>query len=184
MGYTTDFSGFMHIHSNNENATTNQNAQFVNEELSIEDAVILINGLCGTRRMKRDLSLIADENGLVLGRPSSAYGTFGEFYWNPESTSFGQDRDPSIIDYNNPPNEYLSLWLKWEVVKLDDGEYLLQWNEAEKFYDYVEWLEFINTKILIPNNLVLNGSIDWCGEDSGDKGTITAINNFITVESF
>ncbi len=44
----------------------------------------------------------------------------------------------------------------------------LQWDCNEKFYNYVEWLEYLLENIFIPNNIMLNGEIEWRGEEWDD----------------
>ncbi len=36
------------------------------------------------------------------------------------------------------------------------------WNDMEKFYYYVEWLEFIIECVLVPRGYVLNGDAEYC----------------------
>ena len=59
----------------------------------------------------------------------------------------------------------------------------LTWNGEEKFYEYVEWLEFLIKKFFTPLNYVLSGDVEWIGEDRSDFGTISIKNNTVTVES-
>ena len=59
----------------------------------------LINGLCHTRRMKRDLTKLG-----MSKEEADDYGIEGEFYFPPKTNLFGMDRDASIIDFNKPPS--------------------------------------------------------------------------------
>ena len=62
----------------------------------------------------------------------------------------------------------------------DDGE-SIQWDGNEKFYDYVEWIEYLVKKFFDPWGYVLNGSVEWVGEDPRDVGKIEIINNKVNV---
>jgi hypothetical protein len=55
----------------------------------------------------------------------------------------------------------------------------IQWDGGEKFYEYVEWLEFIIAKFLKPKGYVLNGSVSFRGENFRDAGTIICTNNVV-----
>ncbi|KKL86082.1 hypothetical protein LCGC14_1948340, partial [marine sediment metagenome] len=57
----------------------------------------------------------------------------------------------------------------------------IEWDGGEKFYGYVEWIEYIIEKILKPRSYVLNGKVEWSGEDEDDFGTILVINNKVEV---
>jgi len=128
--------------------------------------------------MKRDLSKIED----ILTDPIDSYGTQGEFYFNNNGFR-GQDKDPSIMEYNSPPSTQPSLWLQWVI---DDAQFkndgkTLQWDQGEKFYYYVEWLEYLIEKIFKPNDVIVSGSVNWRGEEWDDNGTISIDNNNITI---
>lgn len=116
-----------------------------------------------TRRMKRNV----DE----------AFGIEGEFYVLGTG-SFGQGNEPNIIDFNNQPSTQPSLWCQW--TPNEDGT-AIEWDGGEKFYHYNEWLCYIINKILAPNGYVLNGTVTWQGEETGDVGKIHVVDNVITV---
>lgn len=133
-----------------------------NKQLSVDDLNFL-RKLAGTRRMKRKVD--------------PKYGVDGEFYVDGTG-EWGQGRDDNVVDYNTPPETQPSLWLQWEPT--EDGWYL-EWNGGEKFYSYIEWLEYLIEKILKPRGYVLNGVIDWQGEESDDRGIIDVKDNFVMV---
>ena len=91
--------------------------------------------------------------------------------------NFGQDDDPSVIDHNDPPKNQPGLWCQW--VPSADGEGI-EWNGGEKFYYYVEWLNYIIKNFLIPWGLVLNGTVKWRGEDFNDAGKIIVKDNVVS----
>lgn len=148
MGYTTDFTGSFEL-----------------DRPLDDDTYALLKGLSSTRRMKRQ--------GL-----DPKYGTEGEFYFNPNSDDYGQERDESIVDYNAPPSTQPSLWCQWEPTK-ERTE--IVWNQMEKFYNYTEWIAYLVDRILKPRGYVLNGAVEWQGEDSDDFGRIVIGNNAVFV---
>jgi hypothetical protein len=112
-----------------------------------------------TRRMKRN----TDE----------VFGVDGEFFVFGGG-NFGQDHEANVVDYNKSPSTQPGLWCQWKPTSDLMG---IEWDEGEKFYYYTEWLVYLINKILAPNGYVLNGSVEWDGEDRGDYGTITVIDN-------
>jgi len=130
----------------------------------LDDATFaLLKGLACTRRMKRK------------GLDPAVYGVDGEFYYK-EGSDMGQEHDDNIVDYNTPPSTQPGLWLQWTPL---DDRITIEWDGGEKFYNYVEWLEYIVDKILAPRGYKLSGEVYWDGEDSEDKGKITVKNNKI-----
>lgn len=57
-------------------------------------------------------------------------------------------------------------YCQWVLTKQRDG---LEWDGNEKFYDYVEWLQFIQDRILKPNGVELTGTVSYSGEDTTDN---------------
>lgn len=160
MGYDTKFDGEFEV----DPPLTNSHRKYL-EDFS------------NTRRMKRDPEIaktlhdpVRETVELPLGPEGSYFVGGGGFH--------GQDRDDSITDYNYPPEGQPGLWCKWAPTS--DGEYIA-WNGVEKFYDYVEWLEYLIQHFLQPWGYSLNGEVTWKGEDSGDMGKIIVKNNEVTV---
>lgn len=159
MGYTTEFKGRFEF----------------NKPISKELAEY-INLFSETRHMKRDNKKIKEiypdwKNRCFFG----CLGKEGEFFLDPE---YDYSNDESIININTPPSTQLSLWCQWEVSS--DRKYL-QWNSAEKFYCYIEWLQYIIENFIKtdPNGYVLNGQVFWQGENARDKGVLEVNNNEI-----
>lgn len=112
-----------------------------------------------TRRMKRKLP--------------PQFGVEGEFY--VEGTGMaGQDRTPDIIDYNSPPSTQPGLWCGW--CPNEQGTAII-WDGGEKFYYYEEWLNYLIANFLAPAGYVLNGTMEYQGEDSDDFGLLRVVNN-------
>jgi hypothetical protein len=51
------------------------------------------------------------------------------------------------------------------------------WDETEKFYDYVEWLQYLIDNHLGPWGYTLNGAMEWAGGDPDDQGVIHVKDN-------
>jgi len=127
------------------------------------------------------------------------YGKDGEFFAHNDGIN-GQSRDESIIDYNTPPgqlswdggissfieNEQRSsqglcqpgLWCQWIIEQTNDTQKLV-WDGGEKFYSYIEWLQYLITNFFNPWDVLLNGAIKWNGEEFSDSGVIIVVNNNI-----
>ncbi|MGN6107778.1 MAG: hypothetical protein ACTHU0_21910 [Kofleriaceae bacterium] len=60
-----------------------------------------------------------------------------------------------------------------------DGSALL-WDQNEKFYEYIPWLEYLITTYLKPWGYTLNGKVTWQGEHMDDRGQITVKNNRVS----
>jgi len=56
----------------------------------------------------------------------------------------------------------------------------IEWDGGEKFDSYIPWIKWLIKNKLAPNGYVLNGSVDWDGEDRGDTGTITITDNSVS----
>jgi hypothetical protein len=143
--------------------TTDFNGRFeLNKELSpkMEQYLKLFNE---TRRMERN----TDE----------VFGVQGEFYVFGGG-SFGQDHEDNIVDFNEPPSTQPSLWNQWTP---SDDRMGIEWDCGEKFYNYTEWLVYLIHKILAPNGYVLNGVVEYSGEEVGDVGEIVVVDNRVFV---
>lgn len=159
MGYNTDFRGYFNFDRP--------------VEPWLEE---YINKFCNTRRMKRNPEKIKELfanwdkqcfNG-ELG-PDGAYFIGGKGF-------FGQDNDESVINQNTPPNGQPELWCQWII----EGDKLV-WDGNEKFYSYIEWLEYLIAHFFAPLGYVLNGTVDWRGEEWGDCGYICVKDNNVNV---
>lgn len=115
-----------------------------------------------TRRMKRRINF---------------FGIEGEFY--VYGTGFmGQEIEENVIDSNSPPETQPSLWCQW--VPTSDGAFIV-WDGGEKFYNYIEWIKYIEENFLAPFGKYLEGDVIWQGEDIMDRGRIIADKDIIKV---
>ena len=138
--------------------------------------------------------------------PEAIYGFEGE-YFAKDDGNYGQIRDESVIDNNTPAGQLgwddpewkdktfqeryaedkrrkaeglgqPGLWCQWIIN--EDNE--LVWDGNEKFYNYVEWLQYYITHFFEPWGVKLNGQITWNGEDYADLGKIIVTDNVIEVK--
>lgn len=159
MGYTTSFRG-----------------QFDLSQTLTEAHRNYLKAFNDKRRMRRDAQ-IADGMPDVVRRavnlpigPEGAYFTGG--------TGFaGQDKDKSVTDHNASPEGQPGLWCQWTPNQ--DGTAIV-WDEGEKFYDYVEWLNYLIRHFLSPWGYTLNGRVTFQGEDDTDYGEIVVKDNVVT----
>lgn len=159
MGYTTDFSGTFNV-SPPLKAEHHAYLKLFNE----------------TRRMRRDPSIadtLPDPVRLAAGLPIGPEGAF----FVGGAGFMGQTDDASVLNHNDPPVGQPGLWCHWTPA--DDGTEI-QWDEGEKFYYYVEWLEYLIEQFLAPWGYQVNGKVRWSGESVDDCGVITVKNNQVT----
>lgn len=106
-------------------------------------------------------------------------------YFVEGSGFHGQGSDNDIHDYNRPPEGQPGLWCKWEPT--EDGS-KIQWNGAEKFYDPVEWMQYLINHFIGENPLakedlpffnrhVVHGIIEAQGEEHDDHWFLVVENN-------
>lgn len=162
MGYSTSFSGEFHI------VPVLTSAQ-----------IAYLKALSSTRRMARDpekLKDFPDPLREAVGLPLGPEG----MYFVGDSENYGQNKYLSILDFNNYPGYRIThqpewaqpgLWLQW--VPSDDGT-ILEWDQGEKFNNYVEWLQWLQNYVFNLWNVTLEGEVRWQGEESDDIGVIYA----------
>lgn len=127
--------------------------------------------------MKRDISRlstpISDMTHIKVGLLNkSDYYVDGDGYK-------GQDKDDSVLDYNAHPTGQPGLWCKWSP---NEEGTEIEWNGVEKFYDYIEWIKYLIEHFLSPWSYVLNGKVEWFGEEPGDMGVIEIKDNVVKVK--
>jgi len=194
MGYSTDFFGSLSL----SRPTTIVEKNYLDK-------------LANTRRMQRDVNKLMafykGEHGNPFANdknnPDEIYGFKGEYFVGAGGFA-GQDSDGSVIDYNSASGEIgwedykgdwdlrnelqktlnadkikqPGLWLQWELN--EDGTELA-WNGSEKFYNYIEWLQYLFAHFFEPWGIKLNGEIEWVGEDSSDRGKIVVVDNNVEI---
>jgi hypothetical protein len=193
MGYHTEFEG-----------------QLILSKKLNKQQFIYLNSFVRSRRMKRDVNILAEIFKGKYGYPGrtlenntveEVYGVEGAYF----SRQTPEDRS-SILDHNMPPGEIKiiftpdeyaesrkksqekrdngecqpGLWCNWEVVECNDN-HILQWDGGEKFYEYINWLKYLINNFFNPWDVKLNGEIIWTGEDIVDFGKIIVTNNMVEV---
>lgn len=135
-----------------------------------------LNRFSYTRRMKRDVAKLNELYKGEYGLPGVGYGQEGEFFCKNDG-QFGQNGDASVVDSNEPPSTQPGLWCQW--VLSEDGT-KLEWDGSEKFYNYIEWLEYLIENFFKRWEIKLNGIVCWQGEEMSDRGEIEIEDNIVT----
>lgn len=198
MGYTTDFSGGLTITP----ALSKEQSDFINAFSASRrmgrDPHVIMQTEKGKHGRVRSNVIPPEVNELVLKinelgytakltkmipdwktlNPVEIYGEFGEYY-------VGDNDRLGVKDYNTPPGKKSygddsnvgqpGLWCQW-VVRDDDT---LVWDGGEKFYAYVEWLEYLIENFFKDWGVLLNGEIEWQGEEMSDRGQIVVKDNVV-----
>lgn len=71
------------------------------------------------------------------------------------------------------------IWCQW--IPSEDG-WFVEWDKNEKFYDYIPWLEWLIRNFFKSEGYILNGEIEWEGEDQGDVGKIIVKDNLVKIK--
>ena len=197
MGYTTDFNGELTL---NKPLTISQ-LEYITEFSKTRRMKRKVDVLMELYKGKGGFPGTSKQS----NTPEEIYGKEGEYFVG--GTGFaGQDRDDSIVDYNTPPGQigYDSkmefnerweennrraeegesqpgLWCQW-IVEGDEHGMVLQWDGGEKFYNYVEWLKYLITHFFTKWDVLLNGEIEWYGEERSDMGKIIVKDNVVTTK--
>lgn len=154
MGYDTRFQG-----------------EFILNKPLTPDQIAYLNAFSGTRRMKRDVEILQTLPDPLREAVGLSIGIEGQYY-------VGNDPD-SIIDYNEPPEGQPGLWCQW--IPSMDGNKIIFDDDSEKFYKYVEWIEYMIKHFFVFWGYTLNGEVKWQGEYSEDHGIIKITNNIIVI---
>jgi hypothetical protein len=104
----------------------------------------------------------------------------GEFKLNRKLDSITHNFLNNVVDYNCPPEIQPSSWCQW--IPTEDGMAIV-WDGGEKFYEYVDWIKYLITKVLAPAGYILNGEVEWQGEDREDMGKIVITNNVVKIQT-
>jgi len=159
MGYSTDFKGRFNL----------------DKPLTLAHFAYL-RAFGATRRMLRNPTIAETLPDLIRVAVGLPIGDDGCYFVGGRGYA-GQERDVSVLDPNAHPSGQPELWCKWTPTEDLAG---IEWDNCEKFYGYVEWIEYLIEHFLAPWGYSLTGSVDWQGEEIGDVGTITIDRNAVT----
>ena len=185
MGYTTNFYGTVYFNK----PVTPELKEFINK-------------FSHNRHMTRDPELIKkmDPN-WKQHCFNGNLGPNGIYYYPPEkipesqvANKFSWDKSDENKMINNmfvqlvdisvtadsPAEGVPGYWCQWVIN--DDDE--LEWDGSEKFYAYDRWMEFLIKHFFAPEGYVLNGAIDFQGEDQYDRGTMYVSDNVVTMDYY
>lgn len=71
-------------------------------------------------------------------------------------------------------------YLQWRISSDGCG---VEWDQEEKFYDYINWLSWIVMMWFSPRGIALSGTVWYRGESADNIGRITVSHHGITTES-
>ena len=154
MGYTTWFEGEL---------TPNKpfKKEFVN----------YINAFSAKRHEPRDVEIIKrSDPDWAKHCLDGNLGPYGMYYVG----SFNE----GIVDLSSAKGYTCpGYWCEWFI---NERTGAVEWNGAEKFYEYTDWLIFLIENFFEPAGYILNGEFIWIGEDSEDRGKISVVNNKVS----
>lgn len=162
MGYTTEFTGRFTL----DRALQDEHYQY-------------LLAFSKSRHMKRDGAKTAHLPDPLREAAQLPLGREAEFYVGGHTLE-RQSRSEDVVDRNNPPESQPSLWCHWCPSEDRKG---IEWNGAEKFYAYEDWLEYLRSKFLTPWGYKLSGSVGWLGEDLEDSGVLSIVEGLIAVDT-
>jgi hypothetical protein len=157
MGYTTELFGRFNL----------------DKPLSKDHAAYLVQ-FSKIRHMRRNTDDLLDKDHPIRETVGLPLGIEGEYF-------VSDDEYIGLIDYNDNPSTQPGLWCQW--CPTEDGEGI-EWNGAEKFYDYTEWLEYLINHFLNVWGYTLNGEVEWRGERGDDVGKIYVKDNVVKTLSW
>ena len=181
MGYTTDFKGSLTL----SKPLTEEQLKWYNDWKSIRkcsrDSQKLMEEYKGKYSLDGDYGVDGEFFGYV---PKKYLDENGDGIWYDENGDYIRDIDSysgwiggdSVKQFSinpnfgyNPNQPKGSNWCRWKI----EGNQLL-WDGREKFYNYVEWLEYINKNIFSKWDITFTDQteIKWSGEDVEDCGVI------------
>lgn len=110
-----------------------------------------------------------------MGYTTEFYGSF------IPNRDFTQEETDTINNLNNIRHEDgyekgLSTWCHWII---EDGE--VCWDGGEKFYNYIQWLEYLIGKYFEKWGIKLNGEVEFQGEYHEDRCLIVVVDNIVSV---
>lgn len=99
----------------------------------------------------------------------------GEFELNKPLTEEDNKWLENFAQDRHEGKDYPSYYCQW--VATDDTH--IGWDGGEKFYEYVEWIEWLIKNFFSPKGYILNGTVNWAGEEHEDLGLIEITDNVV-----
>lgn len=194
MGYTTDFNGCFEL----SRPLTETEKKYIQQFNDV-------------RHMRRDVEKLHAVYSGKYGNPfaktrEEVYGREGEYFVGQDrkigDEYFEQLRDETVLDFNDAPGtpDKMDNWAAyWQLrqTRIKTGEALpglwcgwtvdlngtrLEWDGGEKFYNYPDWLTYLNTHFFNKWEVKLNGIICWQGENPEDKGRLIMDDSVLTIQ--
>lgn len=162
MGYTTDFEG-----------------HFTIEPTLKPEHLAYLKRFAETRRMRRIETQTAKRPDPLREAVGLPVGPQGAYFVGAAGVAGQEWNAGDVGNGNSPPMGQPGLWCQWTPT--EDGT-ALGWDGGEKFYNYLEWLEYLLGHFLVPWGYVLNGRVQWQGESATDIGRITLTQNEVRLE--
>ncbi len=173
MGYDTSFNGYL----DPDPALT-------------DDQIAYLQAFNQTARttLKPEAEQLDDPVRKAVGLP---FGKYGDFCVVPLPANSPEDRQYRL-DWQPPGQPIPPAWMKQPTVSVgygpgdpriqpnqwcqwtadEDGS--IVWDEGNMFYDYEDWLRYLQTQILSRWGVRLTGTVSYFGEDPEDFGVIVA----------
>lgn len=135
-----------------------------------------------------------DKDDIIDGNTPPGQPSHDETRHLPFETSWAQ-----LQERIKSPEVQPGLWCQWVLEKEEseerwnnakqaydhvpnDSEWLLRWDGGEKFYNYVEWLNYLIHNFFNVWGIKISGEVSWEGEDSSDLGLIVVEDSVVTVK--
>lgn len=129
-----------------------------------------------TRHMKRDAVVTELRDDPVRTAVGLPVGTEGEYFVGDAANPW-KDSDPGIIAGNDSPATQPSRFCHW--TPSEDGTAII-WDGQRKFADWDPWLCYLIEHFLLPWGYVVNGRVEWRGEEWLDVGVLRVRDNVVS----
>jgi hypothetical protein len=106
------------------------------------------------RHVKRDVALLEKWRDPLREAVGLPLGLEGAYY---VAVDIYDDKDSTVLEYNEPPQEQPRLWCSWEPSA--DGKFYV-WIDGDKNYAYDAWLDYVIAHFFNPWHYKLSGKIE------------------------